>query len=256
MLEDDGSNLPLHLQEVFQKAVIEVNEEGTKAAATMSFFGQTKCGRRVNFVADHPFAYFIIEEGSDAVIFAGHVVDPSNGSGVVIPPFPPLVQEDTTRKAKFDEATARRSNNIYTKVADGVGPYQPPWKREQLLRKLAAHLVHKSTGVVIPSSPAPVQEYATTETKFDEFTDDVNRRFNNAYSPVSPVYTPTSPTYSPVSQVYKPASPAYAPEFPAYCPMPSAYTKFGPYKLQEVEEMSSPVLPKAPLKKRQANQGI
>ncbi|KAK1627347.1 hypothetical protein QYE76_001662 [Lolium multiflorum] len=193
MLEDDGSNLPLHLQEVFQKAVIQVNEEGTRAAAvTMAFFPRTKCGQRVNFVADHPFAYFIIEEGSDAVIFAGHVVDPSNGS-----------------------------------------------------------------GVVIPSSPAPVQEYATTETKFDEFTDDFNRRFNNAYSPVSPVYTPTSPTSSPVSPVYKPtSSPAYTPEFPAYCPMPPAYKKFGPYKLQEVEEMSSAVLPKGPRKKRQANQGI
>ncbi|XP_051190042.1 putative serpin-Z8 [Lolium perenne] len=147
MLEDDGSNLPLHLQEVFQKAVIEVNEEGTRAAAVTMSFGKAKCGRRVNFVADHPFAYFIIEEGSDAVIFAGHVVDPSNGSRVVIPPFPSSVQEDTTRKTKFDEATDdvnRRSNN--TKVADGVGPYQPPWKREQLLRKLAADLVHKSTG--------------------------------------------------------------------------------------------------------------
>ncbi|XP_051190043.1 putative serpin-Z8 [Lolium perenne] len=191
MLEDDGSNLPLHLQEVFQKAVIEVNEEGTRAAAVTMSFGIAKCGLRVNFVADHPFAYFIIEEGSDAVIFAGHVVDPSNGS-----------------------------------------------------------------GVVIPSSPAPVQEYATTETQFDEFTDDFNRRFNNAYSQVSPVYTPTSPTSSPVSPVYKPTSPAYVPEFPAYCPMPSVYKKFGPYKLQEVEEMSSAVLPKAPLKKRQANQGI
>ncbi|KAK1627344.1 hypothetical protein QYE76_001659 [Lolium multiflorum] len=112
MLEDDGSNLPFHLQEVFHKAVIEVNEEGTRAAAvTMAFFPKKKCGRRVNFVADHPFAYFIIEEGSGAVIFAGHVVDPSNGSGAVIPPFP------------LDEATDDvncRSNN--TKVADGNHP--------------------------------------------------------------------------------------------------------------------------------------
>ncbi|KAM0900891.1 hypothetical protein ACQ4PT_020355 [Festuca glaucescens] len=84
MVEDGAEGKRrLALQSVIQKAVIEVNEEGTEAAAaTASII--IGCSRnssppppRVDFVADHPFVFFVIEELSGATLFAGHVVDPS-----------------------------------------------------------------------------------------------------------------------------------------------------------------------------------
>ncbi|KAL6890536.1 hypothetical protein ACP4OV_008791 [Aristida adscensionis] len=87
MLEDSGAggvpDEPLFLSDVVHKAVIEVNEEGAEAAAA------TACAMKgasrhpkprpvpVDFVADHPFAFFVVEEVSGAILFAGHVLDPT-----------------------------------------------------------------------------------------------------------------------------------------------------------------------------------
>ncbi|KAF7040535.1 hypothetical protein CFC21_050426 [Triticum aestivum] len=70
----------VRLDEVFHKAVVEVNEEGTVAAACTAVVGRKKqCARRsLEFIADHPFAFYIVEEVSGAVVFAGHVLDPSS----------------------------------------------------------------------------------------------------------------------------------------------------------------------------------
>ncbi|KAM0827197.1 hypothetical protein ACQ4PT_068341 [Festuca glaucescens] len=83
MVEPDDSGLPTVLNDVIHKAVIEVNEEGTEAAAVTFTDVEYGCDMPespppgVDFVADHPFAYFIVEEVTGAVIFAGHVLDPS-----------------------------------------------------------------------------------------------------------------------------------------------------------------------------------
>ncbi|XP_071677068.1 putative serpin-Z8 [Lolium perenne] len=70
----------LLVNEVIHKAVIEVNEEGTEAAAVSMLCMQVMACERtppVDFVADHPFAYFIVEEEIGVIVFAGHVFDPS-----------------------------------------------------------------------------------------------------------------------------------------------------------------------------------
>ncbi|CAN6191513.1 unnamed protein product [Urochloa humidicola] len=75
-----GSMLPLMIDGIHHKAVVEVNEEGTVAAAvTYARLGRSADPRpmtRVDFVADHPFVFFLMEV-SGAVVFAGCVLDPT-----------------------------------------------------------------------------------------------------------------------------------------------------------------------------------
>jgi serpin B len=83
MVDHDESGVPMVLSDVIHKALIEVNEEGTVAVAITWTDLEYGCDMPptpppgVDFVADHPFAYFIVEEVSGAVVFAGHVLDPS-----------------------------------------------------------------------------------------------------------------------------------------------------------------------------------
>jgi serpin B len=80
----DPSKSELYVDDVIHKAVIEVNEEGSEAAA-YSEYAEDLTGdeprpsppKPVDFVADHPFAFFIIEEMTGTIVFSGHVLDPS-----------------------------------------------------------------------------------------------------------------------------------------------------------------------------------
>ncbi|VAH72045.1 putative serpin-Z8 [Triticum aestivum] len=86
---DDESVVPLCVSEVVHKAVVEMNEEGCEAAAVtvesdddLGFslycdYEYVPPPPTVDFVADHPFAFFIVEETSGTVVFAGHVLDPT-----------------------------------------------------------------------------------------------------------------------------------------------------------------------------------
>ncbi|XP_047085380.1 putative serpin-Z6A [Lolium rigidum] len=83
MVEDEGTGMPLALQSIIHKAVIEVNEYGTEAAAATAsrMKGMAAPNKNapvpVDFVADHPFVFFLIEEESGAILFAGTVLEPS-----------------------------------------------------------------------------------------------------------------------------------------------------------------------------------
>ena len=72
-LEALGKNL--YIGEVLHKAVVEVNEEGTEAAAVTSV-GIRATSLPPQFIADRPFFFAIRDNETKTVLFMGTVVDP------------------------------------------------------------------------------------------------------------------------------------------------------------------------------------
>ncbi|XLR24526.1 hypothetical protein S83_052426 [Arachis hypogaea] len=74
------------ISEIIQKCIIEVNEEGTKAAAATTMHPPAGCAApRKNkpppfdFIADHPFLFLIREQYTETVLFVGQVLNPLDG---------------------------------------------------------------------------------------------------------------------------------------------------------------------------------
>ncbi|XP_071692503.1 serpin-ZX-like [Rutidosis leptorrhynchoides] len=65
----------LYISSIHHKSFVEVNEEGTEAAASTAV-SIAKC-INMEFVASHPFLFVIREDTSGSILFVGQVVDPS-----------------------------------------------------------------------------------------------------------------------------------------------------------------------------------
>nr|GFB15473.1 serine protease inhibitor (SERPIN) family protein [Tanacetum cinerariifolium] len=74
-MADEG----LHVSSIHHKAFLEVNEEGTEAAAATTMVVNTLgiTPGPVDFVADHPFLFTIREDMSGEVLFMGQVANPN-----------------------------------------------------------------------------------------------------------------------------------------------------------------------------------
>lgn len=77
----DGTK-KLTISEAIHKAFVEVNEEGTEAAAATGVIMVEKVSVQapaepVTFRADHPFIFMIRHNKTDAVLFMGRVLEPS-----------------------------------------------------------------------------------------------------------------------------------------------------------------------------------
>lgn len=75
----DGRGDPLFISRVRHKAFVDVNEEGTEAAAATAVVVETKSARRETFRADHPFLFFIRDVRSGSILFLGRLSDPQSG---------------------------------------------------------------------------------------------------------------------------------------------------------------------------------
>jgi len=68
------SDIPLFIALLKQNAVIQVDEEGTEAAAVTTIgFNVTSAGpgHTIPFHVDRPFLYFIKEKSTGTILFAG-----------------------------------------------------------------------------------------------------------------------------------------------------------------------------------------
>jgi len=66
----------LYISQVLHKAFVEVNEEGTEAAAATGII-MTSEYNPLEFTADHPFIFLIQHEETGAIIFMGKIMNPS-----------------------------------------------------------------------------------------------------------------------------------------------------------------------------------
>ncbi|XP_023546820.1 serpin-ZX-like [Cucurbita pepo subsp. pepo] len=69
----------LHVSKIFHKAFIEVNEEGTEAAAASAVviaYRSMAFGDIIDFVANRPFLFLIREDKTGTLLFTGQVLNP------------------------------------------------------------------------------------------------------------------------------------------------------------------------------------
>lgn len=71
----DGTRL-LYISDVLHKAFVEVNEEGTEAAAASAVLVMAR-SMPERFVVDHPFIFLIRDNGSGAILFIGRIINPT-----------------------------------------------------------------------------------------------------------------------------------------------------------------------------------
>ena len=81
-LADFSATLPtkLFISFVLHRAYIEVDEEGTTAAAATAV-SKEKSEMLNDFVADHPFMFIIRENTTGSILFMGRVMDPTEEDG-------------------------------------------------------------------------------------------------------------------------------------------------------------------------------
>jgi len=72
----DGTR-DLYISEIFHKAYLLVNEEGTEAAAATAVVMTLGGASSPGFIADHPFIFLIRDRETGAILFMGRMMDPS-----------------------------------------------------------------------------------------------------------------------------------------------------------------------------------
>ena len=80
-IRDPKGGADLFIKDIIHKAFVEVNEEGTEAAAATGVIMATKSSATLEpiiptFRADHPFTYIIFHRPTQSILFIGKLADP------------------------------------------------------------------------------------------------------------------------------------------------------------------------------------
>jgi serpin B len=71
---------PLHISGIFHKTFVEVNEEGTEAAAATAVAVVTRSmpSKKDAFIANRPFVFIIRDNATNSILFIGRVMEPGD----------------------------------------------------------------------------------------------------------------------------------------------------------------------------------
>jgi serpin B len=80
MADFSGMSSGVNIGAIIHKAVIEVNEKGSIAAAVtaITIVKTSAIAREIIFNADHPFVIVIREKKTGSILFIGTVMEPGN----------------------------------------------------------------------------------------------------------------------------------------------------------------------------------
>ncbi|CAG2252600.1 unnamed protein product [Mytilus edulis] len=120
----------LYVSDAFHESVIEVNEEGSVAAAVTSFFMLFRSARpsTFNFVADHPFLFVIRDISSGTILFLGRYSNPE------ITTMNNIKKVSTTLSERTLRLVSANGNNT-TKSVEGTEIKTALEKNKQILSK-------------------------------------------------------------------------------------------------------------------------
>lgn len=77
------SAVPLAIDEIMHRAVIEVTEEGTEAAAATAVVvgvRSVQVSEAESFQVDRPFLFYVVDDATQAILFQGRIADPRESS--------------------------------------------------------------------------------------------------------------------------------------------------------------------------------
>ena len=120
----DGTDW-LYISAALHKAFVDVNEEGTEAAAATAVVSRAIC-MDPQFRADHPFVFLIQENQTGSILFIGRMTDPTKTG------------ETEKGKDEEEQERIRKGKNKAEQRAKGLIEFEGKWikpeQKEQILK--------------------------------------------------------------------------------------------------------------------------